>query len=96
MAGHPVVLPSISFKTKTEAKEFFRAMLHRYSDGGEISPEDDQYLFEVIQRHPEVKDKVGVGINTLTNRILNDPDSQSNTKVLAEASEKPDIFVGRG
>lgn len=62
MAGHPVVLPSISFKTKKEANEFFQAMLHRYSDGDEISSMDDQYLFEVIQRHPEVKDKVGVGI----------------------------------
>ncbi|MFT6310357.1 MAG: hypothetical protein ACJAQS_000722, partial [Porticoccus sp.] len=56
------VLPSIEFKTKTEAKEFFKVMLHRYRDGDEIDSIDDRYLFEVIQRHPEVKEKVGVGI----------------------------------
>jgi len=60
MPAHPVVLQSRRFETKTEANSFFKSMLHKYSDGDEISPEDSRYLFELIQRHPE--DKIGVGI----------------------------------
>jgi hypothetical protein len=62
MAGHPVVLPSRTFRTKTEARDFFTTMLNRYSDGDDIDSTDGQYLFEVIQRHPEVNEKEGVGI----------------------------------
>ncbi|NOZ10874.1 MAG: DCL family protein [Gammaproteobacteria bacterium] len=62
MAGHPIELPSIQFKSKKDATEFFKKMLHSYADGDGINQLDDKYLFEVIQRHPEVKEKIGVGI----------------------------------
>jgi len=62
MAGHPIKLPSKIFKSKKDAIEFFKKMLHNYSDGDEINEHHDKYLFEVIQRAPEVKEKIGVGI----------------------------------
>ena len=62
MASHPIILPSRRFKSKKDAIEFFREMLHRYSDGDEIDSSDDLYLFEVIQLHPDSKNKIGAGI----------------------------------
>ena len=64
MASHPVVLPSKTFKSKKEALTFFKEMLSRYVDKEKISPTDDHLLFELIQRHPEAEDKIGVGIKS--------------------------------
>lgn len=63
MASHPVILPSITFKSKSDAKTFFSNMLNRYNDGDTLSDMDDILLFELLQRHPEVNDKIGVGIS---------------------------------
>ena len=62
MAKHPVELPSKTFATKKDALAFFKEMLSRYKDKDKISPEDDHLLFELLQRHPEAKDKIGVGV----------------------------------
>lgn len=62
MASHPVILPSITFKSKSDAKVFFSKMLNRYKDGDELSDTDDLFLFELLQRHPEADEKIGVGI----------------------------------
>ena len=62
MASHPIILPSIKFKSKSDAKVFFKNMLNRYHDGDEVNSIDDQILFEVIQRHPEATEKIGGGI----------------------------------
>ena len=57
-------LPHKEFSTKKEAKEFFKEMLNKYDDGDTVSSlDDDNILFDLIQRHPEVKEKVGTGIN---------------------------------
>ena len=55
----PLDLPSKHFPTKTAAREFFSEMLSRYDDGDEISDEDGELLFELLQRHPEVESKLG-------------------------------------
>ena len=57
-----VDLPSISFKSKSEATSYFKDMLNRYRDGEILTPEDDAILFELLQRHPEADDKIGVGV----------------------------------
>lgn len=52
------------FSTKKEATLFFKEMLENYNDGDTVSSiDDDNILFNLIQRHPEVKEKVGVGIS---------------------------------
>ena len=50
------------FPTKNAAKEFFKNMLARYSDGEEINEEDSSCLNKLIERHPEAIQKIGCGI----------------------------------
>lgn len=57
MSKHQVVLPSIEFSSKTEAKNFFKAMLNRYKDNETINEDDAQLLYEVLLRHPDLDDK---------------------------------------
>lgn len=62
MARQSVDLPSMSFKSKSDAAAYFKEMLSRYRDGEELNRDDDAILFELLQRHPEVNDKIGVGV----------------------------------
>ena len=62
MAGHPINLRHRQFSTKKEATIFFKEMLESYSNGDTVSLIDDNILFDLIQRHPEVEEKIGVGI----------------------------------
>lgn len=63
MAGHSIKLPHKEFLTKTEATKFFKEMLENYNDGDRVSSiDDDNILFDLVQRHPEVEEKVGTGI----------------------------------
>lgn len=63
MPSHPITLEHKQFTSKHEATQFFKSMLERYNDGDTISSEeDDNLLFDLIQRHPEVNEKIGVGV----------------------------------
>lgn len=63
MAGHQINLPHRNFSTKSEATQFFKEMLDSYNDGEIVSSmDDDNILFDLIQRHPEVNEKIGIGI----------------------------------
>jgi len=76
MTGHPVILPNKNFKTKNEAKNFFKEMLNRYQDKQELTLEDDAILFERLQQHPEASDKIGAGIKRFyRDRSSNHPTS---------------------
>lgn len=64
MAGHQINLPHKNFSTKSEATQFFREMLDSYNDGEIVSSiDDDNILFDLIQRHPEAEEKIGIGIS---------------------------------
>lgn len=63
MAREIISINGKEFRTKKSAKEHFRNMLARYSDGAPIEGEDEADLFSLLARHPEVQDKVGVGID---------------------------------
>ena len=63
MTYKTVNLPSITFKSKSAAIEYFKEMLNRYNDGDELSSNDDEILFELLQCHPEMEGKIGVGVN---------------------------------
>jgi hypothetical protein len=62
MASHGVFLPSRTFKSKSEAVTFFKEMLNRYKDSEEIRNNDDTLLYELLQRHPNADEKIGVGV----------------------------------
>ena len=59
--GKPVELPSKSFATRTEATEFFKAMLGSYKDWEQVSEEHGKLLYELLLRHPD--EKIGVGVD---------------------------------
>ena len=62
MARQAVELHSKSFKSKSEATAYFKGMLNRYQNGEELNPDDDTLLFELLQRHPEANEKIGIGV----------------------------------
>ena len=63
MARQTVNLHSISFKSKSEALTYFKKMLNCYHEEEELNSNDDEILFELLQSHPEMKIKIGVGVN---------------------------------
>ncbi|MBK5509776.1 DCL family protein [Pseudomonas sp. TH15] len=62
MPAKPVVLPSRTFATQGEATAFFKAMLARYGDGEFLNSDDEDILYELLQRHPEADEKIGAGV----------------------------------
>ena len=59
----PVDLGVVTFNSKTAARDFFQAMLHRYAVGDRVSSEDQTPLSELLKRHPDAPQKIGVGID---------------------------------
>lgn len=62
MPAKPVGLPSKTFAKQGEATAFFKAMLARYADGEFLNSGDEDILYELLQRHPEADQKIGVGV----------------------------------
>lgn len=62
MPAKPVVLPSRTFATQGEARKFFTEMLARYADGEFVNSEDEDPLYEFLERHPEAEEKIGTGV----------------------------------
>ncbi|WP_324833324.1 DCL family protein [Pseudomonas saxonica] len=62
MPAKPVVLPSRTFAAQGEATAFFKAMLARYGDGEFLNSDDEDILYELLQRHPEADEKIGAGV----------------------------------
>ena len=60
--GTPVDLDIIQFDDKKEAKGFFKGMLQRYRKNQDVLGKDGDILRQLIERHPERDEKVGVGI----------------------------------
>lgn len=61
--GKPLKLSSIEFETKQEAKNFFKAMLHKYSPGSKVKDEDAVHLEALLSLHPEHVEKIGSGLD---------------------------------
>jgi Protein of unknown function (DUF3223) len=68
MAGYRVILGNAGsehhteFPTKQAAILFFRGMLGRYRNGDTVAESDAALLALLLERHPEVLQKVGCGI----------------------------------
>lgn len=63
--GHPVKLGTKRFRNKTEANSFFKAMLNRYTDGEAVGEQDAQFLFPLLERHPDfLPEKRGCGVKS--------------------------------
>lgn len=60
--GKPVVLDTRTFLKREDARNFFSAMLNKYKPGDRVSDVDTLDLSELLKRHPEALEKIGVGI----------------------------------
>jgi hypothetical protein len=62
MPAKPVELPSRTFAKQGDATAFFKGMLAQYADGEFLNSGDEDILYELLQRHPEADEKIGVGV----------------------------------
>jgi hypothetical protein len=68
MAKIPVSIGPRLFPTKDAAKEHYRAILYRHLIGRRIPEPDATELAWLLERHPEVDQKIGAGIDYLSVR----------------------------
>ena len=74
MPGHKVIIGSQeagtqkTFGSKNEVTVFFRAMLGRYRDEQDLDEPDSQLLRDLLERHPDAQQKIGVGIKRFFKR----------------------------
>ena len=64
-----IVLSTLTFEKAGDAMAFFKDMLNRYSVGDRVSDADALDLTALIQRHEEVEEKVGAGIDHFEVRL---------------------------
>ena len=57
-----VIIGDLTFATQKEASHFIKNMLNKYGDQETVSIEDQEVLTNLIERHPEAIQKIGVGI----------------------------------
>ena len=63
MAKIALEIGGLNFPSKTAATTYFRQMRDRYQVGDRIVDPDATELSWLLERHPEFRDKVGVGID---------------------------------
>lgn len=64
-----IVLSTRTFEKVGDATAFFSSMLNRYSVGDRVSDTDALDLTALIQRHEEMVEKVGFGIDHFEVRL---------------------------
>lgn len=57
--AQPVEIAGHTFKDKTDARAFMRAMLNRYRPGDTVAAADATFLIAALQFHPEARSKIG-------------------------------------
>ena len=61
--GKPVELGTRSFPNQKLANDHFSGMLGNYKPGDRVNDEDKLDLAALLERHPEYKQKIGVGVD---------------------------------
>lgn len=62
MTRELVTIGTLTFKFKKDAKQFFKEMLARYRNNQNINEEDSEHLQNLLERHPEAREKIGCGV----------------------------------
>jgi hypothetical protein len=61
----PIQIGECTFKTKSEAIEFYKDILNSYQKGEELNNSDFESVFNLIKNHPESDRKIGCGIEKI-------------------------------
>src|SRR5262249_30112737 len=63
MPRNPVLVGRRSFALKKDAEDACREVLYRYPPGSRVtSPDDEQFLLDLLDLHPQRSEKVGRGV----------------------------------
>ena len=60
-----VTIGTTEFKTKTQATKYFTDMLARYANGEDVTGEDLNDLYSLLEKHPRAGEKIGTGIKRI-------------------------------
>ena len=69
MARIPIQIGARLFDSKSQAKDFSRDIIRRYTEGETIVGEDDLFLRDLVAIHPEAAQKIGCGISHFTTQL---------------------------
>jgi hypothetical protein len=61
----PIQIGEYTFKTKSEAIEFYKDILNSYQEGDELNNSDFESVFNLIKNHPDSDRKIGCGIEKI-------------------------------
>jgi len=64
-----------TFRTIQEAEDFTRGILYKYRDNQPLQNDDLEFVLELLERHPDNKNKKGIGIK----EIITGPDKKFGT-----------------
>ena len=64
--GKKISLGHLSFSTKKEAEAFFREIRDRYQDGEILSSNDEWFLNNLLQGHPDREQKIAGGVKAFS------------------------------
>lgn len=59
----PVILGTRTFAKQGDAQAFFGEMLARYNPGDRVNATDQDDLLELLKRHPDATEKIGIGVD---------------------------------
>ncbi|MDF1571579.1 MAG: DUF3223 domain-containing protein, partial [Bacteroidales bacterium] len=58
----PIKIGEIEFATKKDALTHYKTILNAYNFGEELNTNDFNDIMNLLETHPRVKEKIGVGI----------------------------------
>lgn len=61
----PIKIGEIEFATKKDALTHYKAILNSYDFGEEVTANDFEDIMNLLEIHPRVKEKIGVGIDKI-------------------------------
>jgi hypothetical protein len=61
----PIEIGEIEFATKKDALTHYKTILNAYNFGEELTTSDFNDIMNLLETHPRVKEKIGVGIDTV-------------------------------
>lgn len=62
MAKIKYLISGIEFRTKQEITEYAQSILHGYGVGNVLTGKDFEFIYDLLQRHPKVDEKMGCGV----------------------------------
>jgi hypothetical protein len=68
MPAKPIMLGSMYFERRGDAKVYLKQMLNKYDVGDRVSPEDEIILSAALAHHAEAATKIGCGIASFSVR----------------------------